>query len=283
MRRAPIFVLPSLVLSLCAAFAEDAAPLATLMVGLRSEEFEARVAAEAGLRKAVLEGREDAVKEALEAARKAHPDDDELKHRGARLLNACEGGPIVHGLRLRLLAEPQAGQTELGMRAPFNERPRLVLRLTNLNAHAVQVPRSSYPCFYHFKLDVVRLDGAERVPLKVMWDLYPTKDMEMPHQDFVTLEPGGWIEQNLELLLREGYLMMTYARGFTGFQKQVENGFAALRKPGRYELTGRYRREGHDGDGPARYEGNVGRKPEIALWAGEMVRTKPAILNVAEP
>jgi hypothetical protein len=173
------------------------------------------------------------------------------------------------------------------LKLPLREDIPLALRLANEGDAPVQVCRSSFPFYYFFKLEIVRLgEGGARTPVPAYWDLYPTKDMRMPSKEYVTLGPGDAIARDLDTLLREGYLLETFHATdvFDHYEELRGQGFGALREPGDYEVVGVYRVQASDLDGTEhdRFQGETGRDEEVPLWAGGPVRTKSLRVTVVE-
>lgn len=165
---------------------------------------------------------------------------------------------------------------------PMKEPLHLAIRLTNRGPAPVQVVRSSVPSYRFFRLEVRREGDAAILP--VYFDVYPTKDRSPPAKEFVTLAPGAWIEREVDLLLREGYALETFAaaplRGH--FENLRARGFGAMREPATYEVVGLYSTTPLSLGLSVEplFEGETGRDPAIAL-ADAVVRTPVLRIAVA--
>lgn len=253
------------------------------VTALSDEGFEQRRAAEAGLRSAICAGSSEEVREALQSALKAENAGEELKHRAIPLLDACVGGVIVGDLRACLLAEPADKDGGLAFAPDDQGLPKIVLRITNVGNKEVQVPRSSYACYRFFKLRVTRVcEDGKRESVRAYSDLYPEKDMIMPNRVYEILLPGGYVERDMDTLLRQGFLLQTLSASGSLPENLEKDGFGAMRKFGTYEVTGRYATSPTDMSGKPCdvFEADVGRKSEIPLWEGPEVTSQTVVLKV---
>jgi hypothetical protein len=199
-------------------------------------------------------------------------------------LCACgrEAAVPPRGLEAAWVVGGAEGRDRLEVSVARHERVPLALRVTNRGPGPVQIVVSSYPAYRFFHADVRRAGGGD--PLPAYWDLYPTKDMAPPGRLYVTLAPGAAFDREMDVLLREGHLLETFAestitRHLEGLR---ERGFGALREPGTYTAVGRYSTvpqsigEGHAG----LFGGDEGRDPGVPLAASTEVRTPPLTLVV---
>lgn len=260
------------------------AAIGNQVAALSSENFEQRRASEAALRAAICDGQGAAVRDALTAALEAEGASEELKHRGAALLEACEGGAIAGGLRARLIVASIDKDAGLVLSPDARNLPKIVLRITNLGAKEIQVPRSSYECYRFFKLKIERIgEDGKREPVPAYFDLYPTKDMKMPSRVYETLAPGAHLDRDMDTLLRQGFLMQTLSASQVVLPPEIRKAeFGAMRKPGTYEVSGAYAAAPTELDGkPCNlFERDVGRKEDITLWEGPEVTSQKIELEV---
>lgn len=263
--------------------ADAPAPLDAAAEALSSDDYAAREKGEETFRHAIVKGDEAAVRAALEKAKAKDPAQAELQSRAARILNMCEGGAVVEGLRARLIAEPLNADGSLTLHAPFKAKYTLKLRLTNLGDQRVQIALSSYENYYFCKLVVTPIgpDGKKGEPLAQYFDLHPLSDMKMPDKTFVSIAPGAWIERDMTILLNEGYLLRTITENRVNIEAPKGKAIGTLRTPGSYELAGSYQIEPADSDGkPPPFEHETGRKEGEALWKGPKVLTPPLRLEI---
>ncbi|MCW8131412.1 MAG: hypothetical protein KIS92_13770 [Planctomycetota bacterium] len=264
--------------------AEDAVlSLEAAAEALTSEEFEARDKGEMAFRHAILKGDDAGVRAALAKAKEKHPNEPELLERAARILQMCEGGAVVEGLRARLIVKPLNDKGALALRAPFEDEYMLTLRLTNVGDKRIQLAFSSYPIYYFCKLKIcpVGPDGKPGEALNAYFDLYPLSDMAMPERVFVSVAPGAWVERPMNLLLNEGFLMQTIREHRLNVELPKAKNFGALRTPGVYELSASYQIEPKDLDGDAPlFERSLDRRESEPLWKGPKVFTPPLRLEI---
>lgn len=173
------------------------------------------------------------------------------------------GPGVVAGLEAHLVAEPVDDRGRYALPVPFDGPIRLALRITNVGEVPMQVPRSSFPFHYFYKLEIERVaaDGM-RVSVPCSGDLYPMNDMVMPKLEYVTLEPGASTERDMAVLVREGY--------------------GKVLEPGTYEVRGLYAPKPTFLDGRAHefFSDKVGRDAALPLWPGPVVKSPILTMRV---
>lgn len=211
------------------------------------------------------------------------------------LLSACGEAPErgtgaagatgVAGLVARLVAEPVDDRGRYTLSVPFEEPIHINLRITNAGAAPMQVPRSSFPFHYFFKLEIERVEeDGTRTPVPFHGDLYPLKDMKMPNLEYVTLMPGASIERSVAVLIREAYGLETYSGSTISphFDELRAQGFGKLREPGTYEVRGRYSPKPTFLDGRPHdiFAAKIGRDEALPIWPGPVVESQILTIQV---
>ena len=191
----------------------------------------------------------------------------------------------IAGLVARLVAEPVDDRGHYALSIPFEDPIRLALRITNVGDEPMQVPRSSFPFHYFFKLEIERVeDDGTRTQIPFHGDLYPMKDMMMPDLEYVTLRPGESIERSMAVLIREAYCLETYfgSTGFSHYDDLRKQGLGTLREGGTFEVRGRYSSKPTSLVGKPHdfFEDRVGRDETLPIWPGPVVESQTLTLQV---
>lgn len=191
-------------------------------------------------------------------------------------------GVRVAGLEARLVGEPLDDQGRYALSVPFEARVGLALRITNVSDVAMQVPRSSYPLHYFFKLEIARVEDDEtRTPVPLFGELYPFKDMKQPVLEYVTLKPGEFTERNMDVLVREAYGLNAYF-GSSKYDELRALGFGMLRDAGTYEVRGHYAPNPTflDGKPHDSFGDKVGRDDALSIWPGPVIDSQTLTMRV---